>query len=304
MKRMNIKNRNFPVRIAFISFNFVNKSSLILLTLTIFASQLWSQKTLTPSITLQMPEGGGANAAAIVWHPIIKKYYAPIVGNADFAMAIFDAKGKVITDTLTCGYDFRGMWYNPISKRIEFNCYSDFGWGHLILDVQGNIKDRVIDFYGMNQPNEQSVGVYYTPGSMVIFLNPQTLDIEKYNTKTAIADSVLLKIYVGCKTQDEVNNMLYEEDDEVDRWLERNIVVQYTGKPNQEFAVVNTTNRTIELYSQKTGLITDTYSIPEGVTLEKNFNFTYCNNIWWFYSKAERKWYGYKYLTPAVKAKK
>lgn len=253
-----------------------------------------AQKTLVPSITIQLPEGDGSNAGAIVWHPVTKKYYTTIIGNAIYAMGIYDAKGNPIEENIEAENDYRGFWYNPTTKRIEFNCYDSGGIGHLVLDGKGKIKSKQVDVAGMNQPSSQAVGVYHPTSKSIIYLNSETYAVEKYSTQTGESIGTLTTLHVGCKTQSEVDEM--DSETEADRWSNRNISsVQYTGIPKAELAVLNIDLNTVELYDQKTGLMSKTFfKIPKSVTIHPSFNFCYNNGMWWFFNKEDRKWVGCK----------
>lgn len=255
---------------------------------------LAAQKTLVSSVTIQLPEGDGANAAAVVWHPVIKKYYTSIVGNAIYAMGIYNANGKPYKENIEAGHDFRGFWYNTVSKRIEFNCYDSGGIGYFTLDGRGLVSNRQILLEGMNQPQDQNVGVYYPPGNHIIYFNKQSFAVEKYSAKTGLRVGNLTTLKAGCKKQSEADEM--DADTETLRWESRNISsVQYTGMPKAELAILNYDDRTIELYDQKTGLMSSKYfKIPDSVTIHLNFNFCYNNGLWWFFNKDERKWVGCK----------
>jgi WD40 repeat protein len=252
-----------------------------------------AQKKLKEIISLQMPEGDGSNSAGLAWHPVQKKYYTSMAGNAIYAMSVFTANGKVVQENVDAENDYRGFWYNPVSKRVEFNCYSDGGIGHLELNAKGEIKSKEIDLLGMNQPDEQCVGVYYPVGNNIIFLNTG-YTVEKYTAKTGEVVGDLVTIKPGCKKQAEADEL--DAETEASRWEDRNTSsVQFTGMPNAELAVLNVADHTIELYSTKTGLLTKTaFKIPESVALYPNFNFCYCNGIWWFFNKELRKWVGCK----------
>lgn len=272
------------------------KQILSLFTLFTLASgflPLQAQKKLKPVITIQIPEGDGSNSAAIAWHPVQKKYYTSMAGNAIYTMGVYDSKGDPVQEDVDADYDYRGMWYNPLSKRIEFNCYDSGGIGHLELNAKGEIKSKVIDVEGMNQPDDQSVGVYHTATKSIIYLS-KLYSVERYNPANGKVMLPFTNLHVGCKSNKEVQEL--DSDTEKSRWEGRNASgVQYTALPKGELAVLNVDDRTIELYDQKTGLLTKTaFSIPEEVTIHLNFNFSYTNGIWWFFNKDERKWVGCK----------
>ena len=122
-------------------------------------------KTLKKSIELKMPgivyltkgdgeekKAGedslpGTRGAAVIWHPVQKKYYAAFAGNETFPLAVFDVAGKRLSgEDLTCLIDIRGLWYNPKLKKICGNGYSEIGWFSYKLDAKGIPTESEIDF--------------------------------------------------------------------------------------------------------------------------------------------------------------
>lgn len=272
----------------------MKKSGLLLVALmaAVFTNFSIAQKAPVKVITLPMPGEDGSNAGAVVWHPTLKRYYTSMIGNAIYPMAMFDAKGKQIGEETEAGHDLRGMWFNPATKNIEFNCYDEGGIGHLVLGKDGSITEALIDLDGMKQPAAQSLGVYYKNGNRVLYLNA-LMEAMLYDSKTGESVKTLVKISPGCKTKDEADAQT--EDDILDELELRNVsTVQYTGIAKQELAILNVEDHKIELYDQKTGLMTREIKLPEGLVLELNFNFCYNNGIWWFFNKADREWVGYK----------
>ena len=132
-------------------------------------------KTLKKSIELKMPGKvfaskingedslPGKRGGAVIWHPLQKKYYAVFAGNQTYPLAVFDFAGKRLSgDDLTTLEDLRGLWYNPTLKKICGNGYNDNGWFSYKLDAKGIPAEAEIYAAGMNQPGEQSVGVFNT----------------------------------------------------------------------------------------------------------------------------------------------
>ena len=128
---------------------------------TVFAQNTRSLKKV---IELQMPKTAedelcGKRGAGVCWNPVTQKYYASFAGNAGFPLAVFDFKGKRLTaDTVTTQIDTRGLWYNPKTKKISGNAYSDYGWFSYKLNAKGFPAAVDIILSGENQPEENSVG--------------------------------------------------------------------------------------------------------------------------------------------------
>src|SRR5215831_11978397 len=62
-----------------------------------------SPQVLKKVIELKMPKTAsddmpGTRGASVAWHPLQKKYYAVFAGNMDYPLAVFDEKGKRLSD--------------------------------------------------------------------------------------------------------------------------------------------------------------------------------------------------------------
>ena len=253
-------------------------------------------QSLTKTLQLTIPGNKGANGGAVVWHPVYKKYFAYFFGNANFPITDFDEKGKpFITDPeklLISGVDLRGVWYNTAKRRLEFNGYDVYGWGHYHTNNYGIIDSIYRDFAGMNQPYSNSIGVYNTDLNTVVFPSEDFIIYKYIVTNDGIVPEKLLALQLGCAKQSDADALSDSEWQE--RVNSRNKSVQYTGIPTREYAILNTEAYKIELYNAKTGLLTNSITVPEIVPLESFFNFSYSNKIWWFFNKEARTLLGYK----------
>ena len=134
-------------------------------------------RTLKKVLELKMPKNTGddfcgTRGASVCWNPVTKKYYAAFAGNTGFPLAVFDLKGKRLSnDDLTTKEDNRGLWYDPATKKICGNGYNETGWFSYTLDKNGIPTDATIDHEGMNQPEGNSVGTFNPLKKEVIFLN-------------------------------------------------------------------------------------------------------------------------------------
>lgn len=259
-------------------------------------------KQLKKTIELQMPgipaksivtgedSMPGKRGAAVIWHPVQKKYYAAFAGNQSFPLAVFDVTGKRLSDEyLTCMVDTRGLWYNPTLKKICGNGYSDIGWFSYTLDAKGIPDDYEIYIEGMNQPGEQSIGVFNTKSNMVYFLNGQNIYV--YNKEGMLEEDSTIRIYAGISKKEDI-----DEDDDAEYLSEDynyNVLI-YTGNPKTEFGLLNVTEKQVELYNRKTGLMTQKLKLPEDLPTWGAFNFSYANGIYWAFDQDTRIWTGYK----------
>ncbi len=252
-------------------------------------------KTLKRTIELSMPKTAedsmpGTRGAAVTWHPVQKKYYAAFAGNQGFPLAVFTSAGERLSgDEQTTMVDMRGMWYNPKLKKICGNCYSDYGWYSYKLDEKGIPEEGEIFAAGMNQPGEQSIGVFNSKNNMTYFLNGQ--NIYAYNTEAMQEEDSTIRLYPGITKASEIDA---ENDGSVlSEDYSYNVLI-YTGIAKAEFGLVNVVEKQVELYNRKTGLLTQKLKLPADLPTWPAFNFSYTNGTYWAFDQETRIWTGYK----------
>jgi hypothetical protein len=259
-------------------------------------------KTLQKTIELNMPKTAftskntgmdsmpGTRGGAVVWHPVQKKYYAAFVGNYSYPLAVFDAAGqRFSSDDLTCMMDLRGMWYNPKLGKICGNAYADYGWFSYTLDAKGIPAENEIYIAGMNQPGNQSIGVYNASANMVCFLYGQYIFL--YNAEGKQEEDSAIRLYPGISRAEDIDK---NDDGSVLKDDYSYNVLIYTGTSKAEFGLLNVIEKQVELYDRKTGLMTQKLKLPADVETWPAFNFSYTNGIYWAFNQDTRVWTGYK----------
>ncbi len=236
---------------------------------------------------MKIPEGG-ANGAAVVYHPKEKLYYAAQAGNKVFPLVIFNKDGEVVSEegqeTLI---DIRGLWYNPNTKKIGGNGYDEFGWFNYELNKKGLPETIDVFKQGLYQPDKNSGGVLNTEDDEVLFLDG--LNILCYNTD-GTEKKKTIQLHIGSmNTNDGV--MTTSEDFE-NNYNVRSLI--YTGIKGAEIGLLNISKKQVELYDIKTGYMSQLVKLPVDFVLESFFNFSYSNDIYWVFDKQSRKWMGYK----------
>ena len=250
-------------------------------------------KSLSEVLLLQMPTDPGARASSIAWHPTLKRYYAPKSGNASYSMGIFDAKGNLVSpDELKVNFDIRGFWYSPRLKTFCANGYSDYGWVSYVLDRDGIPTDVKHDIEYQNQPDLHSVGSYDDKNNVVFFLKGQNILAYSASKYDQLNKKIRLHIGSKNKTDAELNEVLYGEDDTPEDYNYTTAI--YTGIPTAEFALLNVYTKTIEFYDMKTGYITKTSKLPSDAPAENMLCFTYANGIFFLFDLGNKMWHGYK----------
>jgi hypothetical protein len=257
----------------------------LVISLLLCATTAISQAKRAPlqeAIKLEIPREGGANGASVAWHPIEKKYYVAIAGNVSYCLALYDAKGKLLSSPdLETQFDVRGLWYNPRTKSIQMNGYDEFGWAEYKLDRTGTPTAVKNLFEGKNQPNEQSVGAFDPELKQVYFLNEDG-DIDCYALKTGEYEK---KIALYNADIESISSVFEDYNTST---------VIYTGIKDKEIGLLNFESKEIELFSKKTGIHTQTRVLPKDAPVEGRLNFAYANGIYWLFDKDTRIWHGFR----------
>lgn len=257
-------------------------------------AQQTPKKALKKIMELKMPKTAdddmpGTRGAGVAWHPIQKKYYANFAGNVGYPSAVFNATGKRLSsDDAETMVDTRGIWYNPQTKAIEGNQYDIGGWFRYQLDSKGLITDYSSIQTGMVQPTSQVVGTLNTKTKKVVFLKGSELFFYSFSDTISTGNMV---IHFGITKQKDI---MPDEDATAEPEGYNYTSVIYTGIANAEYGFLNTMDNQVELYSEKTGLLTKIFTLPADATAEGSFNFAYANGIYWLFDMKNRKWVGYK----------
>ena len=235
---------------------------------------------------IKVPEGG-ANGAAIAFHPKEKLYYAAQAGNQDFPMVIFNEAGEIITSEQKTLADTRGLWYNPRSRQLEGNAYKDGGWFYYELNREGIPAVIKVTREGRNQPDDHSPGILNTADNEVLFLSG--MEFICYNTSgQPLNKKFSLKIQSKNEADySEITQAFFEE-----HYNYRSFI--YTGTKGAEIGLLNITRKRVELYDIKTGYMTKVVSLPLDFKPESFFNFTYANNTYFLFNKETRQWTGFR----------
>ncbi len=243
-------------------------------------------------VELKMPREGGANGASVSWHPVLKKYYAAMAGNVSYCLGVFDGTGKLLSPPeLKTSFDIRGLWYNPHTKTLQMNGYSDFGWAEYRLDRKGFPDSVKLLNEGSNQPDDQSAGAFDPQKNVIYFLNEDgNLDVYDFKEGEYLDE---IELTLG-KTKKDID----EDEDAADNYDvidDYNLsTAVYTGIAGAEIGLLNYSEKEIELYNLKDGHLVRKLSLPDEAPVTYLLNFSYCNNTWWLFDTKARIWIGYR----------
>lgn len=231
---------------------------------------------------------GGANGAAVVYHPKEKLYYAAQAGNKEFPLIIFNKDGEIVSEeSQSTLIDVRGLWYNPKTKDLEGNAFENFGWFSYDLNKKGLPEKINIKKPGKFQPDNNSAGILNTKDEEVLFLDG--LNVVCYTTDGKDKRKSI-QIHIGAMNSKEDQNKSiadFEKD-----YNTRSII--YTEIKGAEIGFLNIDKKQVELYSIESGYMSQIIKLPVDFKPESYFNFSYSNEIFWLFDKESRKWKGYK----------
>jgi outer membrane lipoprotein-sorting protein len=256
---------------------FLSTRIISVLTLLFFCYLSFSQpkETAVKDISYTFSQTGGTNGCAVAWSPDKQIYITVIAGNISFPMEGFNSSGKNVFESET-GFDWRGLWYNPSSKKFEGNGAGDYGWATFDLDASKKPNPSIVEVKEQNQPDFQSVGAYDYDKKMVVFYDGENGQLKLYSRKKPSKTSTI-KLNFGNITSENINNT----------------TVGYTGKKNYEFVLLDYYNSKLIFFNRK-GNLTATTILPADAPMNYSFAFSFTNDRAFLYDKEFRVWRGYK----------
>lgn len=252
---------------------------LILFVGLVLSVQAMAQQPLSRSncdITLAIQDDSGTNGVAVTYNPATKLYYTAFAGNSAYPLEIFDASGKFIS-TQEIGYDSRGLWYNPSTKKLEGISYDNAGTFSISLNTDGGISGATEQAfsYGMEGQtvaafSEKKKSILFVEGLTAYIFKPGKL---KYKMVTLMPDNY-------------------------DAELNSNGPI-YTGVKNYEIGLFEASTMTVHLFNGSSGKETAAVKLTSGTCGEIGvvptyFRVSYCNNHVFLFDTDSRQWTGYK----------
>jgi hypothetical protein len=256
----------------FVNLRVIIASSFILFSL-ISVSQPFA--TAVKDIDYTYSQTSGTNGCAVAWNPVRQIYVAVIAGNETFPMEAFNTSGKKVFEA-EAGFDWRGLWYNPSTKKFEGNGAGEFGIANFGIDVSGLPEKPVVIISGQNQPDFQSIGTYDYQKKQFAYYNSSADEIKFYTRKKNTKVGTLKLNMKVVKSEN--LNMSYSG---------------FTGKKNYEFVLFDYVEGKLYFYNRK-GEKTAETKLPTDASLNYSFGFSYCNDRAFLYDKEFRVWRGYK----------
>lgn len=226
-------------------------------------------------VTLTVQGTGGTNGVSVSYNPVNKVYYTAFAGNQSYPLEIHDMSGKSIS-TQECGYDLRGLWYNPKAKMLQGISYNNQGSFDMKISADGTLKGSVSSTfsYGMGA---QSVGSYAAKMKSVMFVEGNTVSFFKVGTT---------KVKTVTLSPSNPNVELNTNGP------------MYTGVKNHEIALFDGDSKSVYLFSAKTGkqtgkVLLNTSACGDIYNVPGNFRVSYANDRVFLFDTDSRSWKGF-----------
>lgn len=232
------------------------------------------KSVLSEEFSYTMVSSDGTNGSAVAWHPKSNVYVTVIAGNMDFPLESFGPGGKAVAQS-TAGFDWRGLWYNPASNKIEGNGAGEEGWAWFQADGDG-FGDVVSLRQGQFQPDFQSVGCFDPEKKQVVFIDYSCDGLGMY----------------AYKNPKKVKQLSLDWND-VEIGNVNSTTVGYTGHAGYEFVLLDYVDGKLEFFNRK-GQHTGSSKLPESAPLYDLFAFSFANDRAFLYDKDNRIWYSYR----------
>jgi len=244
--------------------------------------QFFDSRPLLKVMELPVGKGSSIDGTSVVWHPFQRKYYVAMAGNKKTPLLIFNEKGKRL-DSLDAGADIRGLWYNPRLRTLEGNATDQLGWFTFSLSKKGIPTGLTPKFEKKSVPDGQSVGTYFAPDHIILFLAGSML--TAYNAETGE--------YIDTYPIGEITTKNYSPFDR-NAPVYNNLTILVTNEKGRDIALINVTKRCIEMFDTNTPGLKYTYYVPVEQPLYGAFNAAYANGIFWLFDQKKRVWNGYQ----------
>jgi hypothetical protein len=241
------------------------KNWIWMLLLLVMGGQLLAQKPLDrASATMRLAVKGSEGTN------VHRLYYTVIAGNADFPLEALSDRG-VILQSGAAGFDARGLWYNPYTRRLEGNSFGGELYA-IELDSRGYPRPTAkVVMENVYKPGGQAVGaydgkksVYYYMGGVIFEVNSKTHTLRKQ-----------IKLDISESRAYNTTSMVY------------------TGVKKYEFGLLDYSARQLHLFNRK-GQLEAKVELPSDVPVNSAFRLSYANGQLWLYDAEERAWRGMK----------
>jgi len=220
----------------------------------------------------------GVNVAhtgiSIGYNPTEQLYYAGDGGGTYGNLITFDDTGAEVAAGIFCGYDFRGVWWNPNTNALEANSYAAVGVRECDLDGSMYALNSGTIILPSGQPNIQSQGDYDWDADEIIYYYNGS--VYRYSHVTG----ALLSSYPITGLPVPTSNLSAN-------------TIGYTGCARQEIVVYDIVLQAAYTINKTTGAYVATSEMPGAAPLPGAwYNVSFANGQ--VFIRSGLDWYGYR----------
>lgn len=230
----------------------------------------------TQEFSYAMEGGSGTNASAVAWNSQKGVYVTVIAGNSSFPLEVFDGNGNPKAQG-EANFDWRGLWFNPATGKLEGNGAGDYGWATLSLGDDLSPSNVKTLEEGQLQPDFQSVGAYDHQKKQVVFLDYSVDGLALYSRKNP---KKIKQVNLGWGKESDLGDM-------------NSTTVGFTGHKGYEYVLLDYNHGKL-IYFDRSGKHTATSKLPGDAPLNESFAFSFAHDRAFLYDKDARIWYAYK----------
>lgn len=220
-------------------------------------------------------QGGTSYRSGVAFNPNFNIYYTVNSGSPNYQIETFDATGTYLA-TISQGFDYRGLWWNPTLNQLDGNGYSSNGIYVQNLNITNGypLGTGTTVIPGMNQPALHSCGQFDPVNNEMIYYNAG--NIERYNRTTGayISATPITGLPV---TSSNLNTTS----------------IGYTGCTGMEVVVYDYVLRRVYFINLSTGAYVATSQLPATAPTETAQRMSFSNNLFWLFNTSSLTWKSY-----------
>ena len=267
-----VLNHLFEMKLKYIILSLI---AVFFLSTSVIYSQCNLLPNALPGMALVHQNTNCFNNSGVAFNPNLNLYYGVRAGNSSFPLETWTSTGVPLYDTL-CGFDWRGMWWNPTTNQLEGNGFNTFGMWKADLNASGYALSTGINlFTGMNQPDAQSVGDLDWQAYEVLYY------FNDYIYRYSRATNTFLGSYQITGTPVATSNL-------------NSTTLMYTGCPGKEIALLDYVNLRVYVYDKATGAYAGMSQLPPTAVTTTSFRTSWTNCAVWLFDLGTLTWFSYK----------
>ncbi len=231
---------------------------------SIHAQTLAPQAMAAEGPTLVASAGANDNRCAVVFNPEARLYYSLDAGCMRYPVDTYDERGTLLS-TVDQGFDYRGAWWDPVTKQLEGNGHAEAGL--FVQSLDGTTRRPLgtgLPWHEAAQPQPHSSGTLDTEADLVIYYHDGAIHRYTHATNSSRGRVHIKGLPVALSA------------------LNDNSVV-FTGMPGYEYGLYDHTQRRVLFVNKSTGEYAGFCQLPASAPARTTFGMSYANGYFWLF---------------------